>query len=137
MPPACNPDRSHLLFTKTCRGKMRGWCVYRSSINLLKKIEEAWRVGSVHKILVALLVIILIITACGCLQERNDTSPYSFKIYPPMDVNLSMSGVPSLNQVVGLTLTTTPLTDAPNTTVQILLPDGFVLVSGDLFWNGD
>lgn len=59
------------------------------------------------------------------------------KIDAPMDVNLSVSGIPSLNTVVKLEFTATPQTNAPNTTVQILLPDEFVLVAGDLFWNGD
>ena len=67
-------------------------------------------------------------------QQENETKS---KPIAPMNVNLSMSGIPSLNTVVKLMFTATPLENAPNTTVQILLPDEFVLVAGDLFWNGD
>jgi hypothetical protein len=66
--------------------------------------------------------------------QENETKS---KIDTPMNVNLSISGIPSLNMVVKLMFTATPLENAPNTTVQILLPDEFVLVAGDLFWNGD
>jgi len=86
----------------------------------------------------------LAIAPINALQTQSyDFSDYGMayskigKPSAPINVELYVSGIPSLGQTVGLTLTTTPLTDAPNTTVQILLPDGFVLVSGDLFWNGD
>jgi hypothetical protein len=54
-----------------------------------------------------------------------------------MNATLSLSGTPSLNQVVEVTFTATPLADAPNTTVEIVLPEGFELVSGDISWKGD
>ncbi|VUT27939.1 MAG: hypothetical protein SYNGOMJ08_00496 [Candidatus Syntrophoarchaeum sp. GoM_oil] len=69
------------------------------------------------------------------IQPQENKNP--IKMGVPMYVNLSVSGIPSLNTVVKLTFTATPLADAPNTTVQILLPDEFVLVVGDVFWNGD
>ncbi len=74
------------------------------------------------------------VTPSATQPQENETKS---KPIAPMDVNLSVSGIPSLNTVTKLMFTVTPLTDAPNTTVRILLPDEFVLVAGDLFWNGD
>ncbi|KCZ71274.1 S-layer like family, C-terminal region [Candidatus Methanoperedens nitroreducens] len=54
-----------------------------------------------------------------------------------IDVNLSMEGLPKLNQTVELLFTVNPHTSFPNTSIQIQLPEGFVLVNGDLSWRGD
>jgi hypothetical protein len=71
------------------------------------------------------------------LSDRNTVYSKIDKLSAPINVELDISGTPSLGQTVYLSLAVTLHTDAPNTTVQILLPDEFVLVAGDLFWNGD
>ena len=55
----------------------------------------------------------------------------------PMEVLLTLEGTPSLNNVVQLNLSAKALSNAPNTTVEILLPEGVVLVSGEIAWQGD
>ena len=70
-------------------------------------------------------------------SDHNMVHPKIDKPSAPIDVELNISGTPALGQTVNLSVTATPLADAPNTTVQILFPDEFVLVSGDLLWNGD
>ena len=55
-------------------------------------------------------------------ENKTESKPIA-----PINVNLSIFGVPSLNQTVELSLIVTPLINAPNTTIQILLPNGFEL----------
>jgi hypothetical protein len=55
----------------------------------------------------------------------------------PVEMALSFSTLPLLGQEVTLTFSVRPLIDAPNTTAQITLPEGFELVGGRLNWNGD
>jgi len=55
----------------------------------------------------------------------------------PITVRLILSKVPQLNELVDLTFIVSSVLDAPNTTATILLPDGAVLVDGDLEWAGD
>ena len=61
------------------------------------------------------------------------------KVVPsaPIEVYLAISNAPALNQTAELTCTITSHGDAPNTTAQIKLPEGFELISGDLTWKGD
>ena len=61
----------------------------------------------------------------------------SGKVEAPMEVSLSFSPPPLLARVAALTLSVRPLVDAPDTTVQIVLPEGFELVRGSLTWQGD
>jgi hypothetical protein len=55
----------------------------------------------------------------------------------PITARLILSKVPKLNEVVNLTFTFSSVLDAPGTSAAILLPDGAVLVDGDLEWAGD
>jgi len=55
----------------------------------------------------------------------------------PIDVRLSVSKAPPLNQAADLTCTVTSALNAPNTTIRVTLPEGFALLSGDLSWRGD
>jgi len=54
-----------------------------------------------------------------------------------MEVLLTLEGTPSLNSIVQLNLSAKALSNAPNTTVEIRLPEGVVLVSGEIAWKGD
>ncbi|MDD3291340.1 MAG: Ig-like domain-containing protein [Methanocellales archaeon] len=54
-----------------------------------------------------------------------------------MEVNLSISNAPALNETAELICTITSISDAYNTTARIELPKGLVLASGNLSWNGD
>jgi len=54
----------------------------------------------------------------------------------PMILNLSMSHPPYLNEMVELAFNVTPLFESQDTTIQILLPDSFIVVDGSLTWKG-
>jgi len=55
----------------------------------------------------------------------------------PITVRLILSQVPQLNEPADLTFTVSSVLDAPGTTASILLPEGAVLIDGDLEWAGD
>jgi hypothetical protein len=78
--------------------------------------------------LVVFLVLATVLLGCSCR-----TPPLGI----PIEVDLSISNAPALNETAELTCTIASVFDAPNTTAQITLPDGFELVSGDLSWQGD
>jgi hypothetical protein len=65
------------------------------------------------------------------LEQVNES------VYGPIGVNLSISNAPALNETAELTCTLTSSIDTPNTTAQIMLPEGLELVSGNLSWHGD
>ena len=56
--------------------------------------------------------------------EDTATAPSS-----PIGVDLSISNTPALNETAEITCTITSVFDAPNTSAQIILPDGFELAS--------
>jgi len=64
-------------------------------------------------------------------QLTSEEAPSS-----PIDLEASLSGAPPLNQFAELTCVVTSIFDAPNTTILVTLPKGFILVSGDLYWSG-
>jgi hypothetical protein len=55
----------------------------------------------------------------------------------PIGVELSLSPVPRLNEVGELRCVVTSVFKASDVRVEVKLPDGFALVSGDLTWQGD
>jgi hypothetical protein len=55
----------------------------------------------------------------------------------PIKVELAISSIPAVNQSTEVTCTVSSIRDAPDTTAQIILPEGAELVSGDLTWQGD
>ena len=101
--------------------------------------------------LVLLGVLIAAVLLSGCVEEISNNvtvtpSPTPTSKGTPstqsvpstgMEVNLSISNAPALNETAELTCTITSISDAYNTTAQIELPAGLVLVSGNLSWNGD
>ncbi len=63
-------------------------------------------------------------------------------ILPPTDemimvIELSLSNAPSLGETAEVTLTATAIHEAPGAQVYFNLPEGFELVSGDWWWDGD
>src|SRR3989338_2464770 len=88
----------------------------------------------------------IIILALGCAVKETQTSiskkslstlpeekrPQSSELLPPITADLSMSGTPSLDQVVELTFSSKFDFNAKNVTMEIFLPEGFALVGGDL-----
>ena len=101
--------------------------------------------------LVLLGVLIAAVLLSGCVEEISNNvtvtpSPTPTSKGTPstqsvpstgMEVNLSISNAPALNETAELTCTITSISDAYNTTAQIELPAGLVLVSGNLSWTGD
>ena len=56
----------------------------------------------------------------------------------PITVSLSIiPTTPNLNEITEITATVSSILDAPNTKVEIILPNGVNLVSGNLVWEGD
>ena len=55
----------------------------------------------------------------------------------PISVRLYLSYAPWLNRVAELTCSVTVIFQASNLSVEITLPEGIALVSGDLSWRGD
>jgi hypothetical protein len=55
----------------------------------------------------------------------------------PISARLILSKAPRLNEQADLTFVVTSILEAPGTTATIILPDGAVLVDGDLEWSGD
>jgi hypothetical protein len=71
----------------------------------------------------------------GTISPNSDmlTGPSS-----PLSVDLTMERAPRLNETVVVTCTVKSLGyDAPDTTASINLPEGVVLVSGNIDWHGD
>lgn len=83
-------------------------------------------------VVLVLSAVLIAAVLSGCVQEVDKTAPLT-----EMEVSLSISNAPALNQTAELTCTVTSIKDAPNTMAQIKLPEGFELVSGDLLWRGD
>jgi hypothetical protein len=55
----------------------------------------------------------------------------------PITVRLILSKAPRLNEQAELTFIIASVSEAPGTTATITLPEGAVLVEGDLEWSGD
>lgn len=53
-----------------------------------------------------------------------------------IEVNLSISEPPALNETAELTLSVTTVRDVSNISVKIMLPEGLEILSGDLLWQG-
>ena len=69
---------------------------------------------------------------CLAVTLSACTSPQS-----PMTVKASISPAPIVGQAVTLRVEITTSRDAPNTTLQMTLPQGVELMSGDANWQGD
>ena len=110
------------------------------------------------KIILILSAVLIAVMLAGCVQEISEveTPSPAPQVTPPsptptskgtpstqsvpstgMEVNLSISNAPALNETAELTCTITSIYDAYNNTAQIELPAGLVLVSGNLSWTGD
>lgn len=68
---------------------------------------------------------------------KGTPMPIDFVNDLPAKMELSFSATPVLGRVVALSLLVEPKVDAKNTGICILLPEGFSLVSGNLWWRGD
>ena len=125
---------------------------------------KKWKINNMNRSTILILSAVLIAAALsGCVQEISDhgieipsptpqpnvttsptptptskgTTPTQSVPSTGMEVDLSISNAPALNQTAELTCTITSISDAYNTTAQITLPEGLVLVSGNLYWTGD
>ncbi len=86
-----------------------------------------------------ILAIVGIVLVSGCIGERNvssDPKETGDSMSLPLDVQLSLEGIPSLNQEVKLNVVITSFIKAPNTTTRIFLPEGFAAVNEEaLSWT--
>ncbi len=93
-----------------------------------------------NKSLFLMGVLVVVLLVGGCVQtttpEEKTTFPESLEKFFE-SVNISFNATPLLNQPVELTIAASPLYDVSNATLEILLPEGFELVSGDLKWEGN
>ena len=90
----------------------------------------------------------LIETPASSLLESGESPPPTFIPYPevpvvneqpetPILTKMTLSHLPRLNEAVTIQLTVAAVLDAPGTTVEIVLPPGADLVSGETQWQGD
>ncbi len=90
--------------------------------------------------LILLASLLLFLPACTIQPPATppDTSPaVSFAPSSPIKVNLSISKLPVLNELVDITCEVTSQSDAANSTAQIKLSKGASLINGNLEWQGD
>ncbi|MBI5354454.1 MAG: hypothetical protein HZB50_17575 [Chloroflexi bacterium] len=76
-----------------------------------------------------LIIISIILSSCS----GNDGG----KIGPLVTINLQFSELPKLNQVVNLKISISTPIPINNIQAQLLLPNGFTLVSGEAEWGFD
>jgi len=69
-------------------------------------------------------------------EKRLESSETPSIPSSPIQVDLSISNAPALNEMAELTCTVTSSYDAPNVTAEIILDYGLELVAGDLVWKG-
>jgi len=89
------------------------------------------------------LVVVLVFVgngvSIGSLQQKAPLEQEKTTSYPRVfeELNLSIQGTPLLDQPVELTcfVKTTPYMGM-NTSIEIILPEGFEFVSGNLSWSG-
>ena len=95
--------------------------------------------------IVAVIIFLFVAVYLGWRLSSQETSPQQSQegtrgeTAPsiPIDVNLRLSNAPRLNQTAELRCLVTSVFDASNVTVNISLPEGFVLVQGSTSWVGD
>lgn len=88
--------------------------------------------------LVALLSLTLIpLTSCDSGEKPLTSLSISLCPSSPINVELSISKLPILNETVELTCKVSSKYNAPNSTAQIKLSNGARLISGNLQWQGD
>ena len=89
------------------------------------------------RILLPVLVIgILLLTGCG--QLPSEPPPEGIPPISPITMQLSFpDGAPPLNQEAELICIVKPQCILKNMSIEIRLPEGFELVSGELSWVGD
>ncbi len=84
------------------------------------------------KQLMLILLVMPMLIVVGCPQQ-TDQAPS-----PPITVNLSFpDGAPPLNQEAELIFIIKPRCILKNMSIEVRLPEGFELVSGNLSWVGD
>lgn len=104
---------------------------------------------------ILIAVILVAVIATGCVEEKNKTiatpNPQktpeaaifpvekSVKEAPKTPITISMSIPPtlSLNKVSDINITTSSVRDAPNTKIELILPEGVSLVSDTSTWEVD
>jgi len=79
-------------------------------------------------ILIALSIILLL-----SVPQTEKESTFSL----PLDTQLLVTGTPVLNQTVQIAFTVRAKDNVYNLTVNIILPGGLRLISGDNLWEGD
>jgi hypothetical protein len=107
-------------------------------------------VGILRYILIVVAGLSLILAACSIepsatspdastadQTEMSKTNFPAFSPSSPIKVNLSISKLPVLNERVEVTCTVVSRSDAPNSTAQIKLSKGAILIDGYLEWQGD
>lgn len=87
------------------------------------------------KWLIAGTIALAIVTCVGLVvaAAADDDRDVDF----PLKIDLTLASLPSVGQPVQINATVSARVDAPNTSVDVALPDGIRLVGGDLTWNGD
>lgn len=85
--------------------------------------------------IVGIIVVIGMILIIGCVKK--EPTNLGTKSTPPVKIEMSLLQIPKLNDIVDLQLKISTDIDAPTTNVNLILPDGFEYVSGDLEVSGN
>ena len=106
----------------------------------MKYFSRNW--GKLSRAVAPLILAAVMLMAIGgtsCEQEtkQNEVQATLAAESTPIEVQLSISKPPALNEAAELTYTVISTVDAPNSAAEITLPDGATLVSGDLTWQGE
>jgi hypothetical protein len=84
-----------------------------------------------------LLLITLLVGSVPVVRSSGPDSDIIAMPASPLDVDLELSSMPRPGQSVQLTVTVSAVEDAPNTSVEVTLPEGVQLEDGKLSWQGN
>ncbi len=76
-------------------------------------------------------------TASTALYVLSKNVREDGKMQIPLEINVTVFPDPTLGEVVQIHSLVTALYDSPNSTLEIILPEGLTLVDGDLLISGD
>ena len=111
---------------------MDTWLTYRHIG--IRKMRES----SSLSVIIAISILLVLLTglnfACNISPEQP---PATSAPTTPINVDLNIAKAPRLNEIVALSCVVWSDLDGPASTASIELPEGAVLVDGNLKWEGD
>ena len=90
--------------------------------------------------LLLISALVLILPTYGFIVSNSNSNLTSVSDVMTKDIykgSFSLIGSATVNSTAELNLTLEPIVDAPNTSIEIILPEGIKLVNGNLTWRED